>query len=222
MTAAGTSALGRPTALAACGVMAPVVYTAATIAASLQYPGYDHFKNFISELGATGAHGAGIMNYAGFLPYGVLMVAFAVAVNRGIRADVGGWLGPTVLGVYGLAYVGLAMAPCDPGCQAATPSLHHRIHFLLSDLILLTAVLGPFTLYPRMARDPAWRSLAAATLVLPGAAWLILEVSGVGMSGALRQRLWLLLLFVWIELAAIRLLRMGAVAGREWVPRAAA
>ena len=219
---ASTVARGRPIPLAVCGVVAPVVYTAATIAASLKYPGYDHLKNFISELGATGAPGAGIMNFAGFLPYGVLMVAFALAVHRGIRADVGGWLGPSILGVYGLAYVGVALAPCDPGCQAATPSLHHRMHLLLGDLIFLTAVLGPFTLYPRMARDPAWRSLAVPTLVLPGASWLILELSGMGMSGALRQRLWLLLLFLWIEMMAIRLLGFSAAAGRKPAPQAAA
>jgi hypothetical protein len=57
----------------------------------------------------------------------------------------------------------------------------------MGDFIFLTAVLGPFTLYARMLRDPAWRSLAVATLVLPSASWLILELSGVGVSGALRQ-----------------------------------
>jgi hypothetical protein len=110
------------------------------------------------------------MNFAGFLAYGVLIMAFALAVHRGIRADVGGWLGPTVLALYGLAYIGV---------------------------------------YPRLTKDPAWRSLAVATLVLPAAAWLMLELSGVGPSGALRQRLWLLLLFVWIELIAVRLFRLG-------------
>jgi hypothetical protein len=149
------------------------------------------------------------MNFAGFLPYGVLMLAFALAVHRGIRNDVGGWLGPTVLALYGLCYIGVAFAQCDPGCQAATPSLHHRIHFLLGDVIVLAAVVGPFTLYPRMAKDPLWRSLAIATLVLPAGAWAISDLSGIGLSGALRQRLWLLLIFVWIELVAVRLIRLG-------------
>ena len=58
---------GRSAALAACGVGAPIVYTAAAIAASINYPDYDHLKNFVSELGATGAPGAAIMNFAGFL-----------------------------------------------------------------------------------------------------------------------------------------------------------
>jgi len=132
-----------------------------------------------------------------------------VAVHHGIREEVGGWLGPTVLALYGLSYIGVAFARCDPGCQAATPSLHHRIHFLLGDVIILAAVLGPFTLYPRIAKDPLWRSLGIATLVLPGGAWAILELSGIGLSGALRQRLWLLLIFVWIELVAVRLIRLA-------------
>ena len=203
--------VGRQNVLAACGIAAPLVFTAAVIAASVNHPGYDQLKNFISELGATGAPAAGVMNFAGFLPYGLLLVAFALAVHRGMRADAGGWLGPSMLALYGLAYVALAVSPCDPGCQAATPSLHHRMHFLLGDLIFLTAVLGPFTLYPRMLKDPAWRSLAPATLILPGMAWLILEASGAGVPGALRQRVWLILVFLWIALVALRLLRIGAI-----------
>src|SRR2546427_5305800 len=102
---ASTAHRSRSVFLAACGVIAPFVYTAAAIAAGLKYPGYDHLKNAISELGATGAPSATIMNFAGFLPYGVLMVAFALAVHHGIRADAGGWLAPSLLGTYGFAYV---------------------------------------------------------------------------------------------------------------------
>jgi hypothetical protein len=202
-------AVARQNVLAACGVAAPVVFIAAVAVASVNHPGYTQLENFISELGATGAPAASIMNFAGFLPYGVLIVVFASALHRGIRADAGGWLGPSLLALYGLAYVALAVSPCDPGCRAAAPSWHHRMHFLLSDLILLTAVLGPFTLYARMLKDPAWRSLAPATLVLPGTAWLIIEASGLGASGALRQRLWLALLFGWIVLTARQLWRAG-------------
>ena len=206
---ASTLATDRPVALAACGLAAPMVFTAAVVSASIRYPGYSHAKNFISELGATGAPGAAIMNFAGFLAYGVLIVAFALAIHRSIRPDIGGWLGPAMLGLYGLAYVGVAMAPCDPGCQSPAPSLHHQLHILLGDLIVLTAVLGPCTLYSRMRQDPAWRSLALATLLLPWAAWVIVEASGVGVSGAIRQRLWLLLLFLWIELMALRAIALG-------------
>jgi hypothetical protein len=193
--------------LAITGLLAPLVFILAALAASTLHPGYDHLKNFISELGATGAPAAGIMNFGGFLVYGLLMMTFAWALHRGIRADSGGWLGPAVLGLYGLAYVGVALAPCDAGCQAAAPSLHHRLHLLLGELVLLTAVASPFTLYARMVNDPEWRSLGTLTLLLPGSAWVVLQASGLGIAGAIRQRLWLLLLFIWIELVALRLLR---------------
>jgi uncharacterized protein DUF998 len=204
----------RPAALAACGIAAPLVYTAAAITAGLRDPHYSHLKNFVSELGAAGAPGAGVMNFAGFLPYGILIMLFALGIHRGMRPDAGGWLGPTVLGLYGLAYVALAFAPCDPGCQAlAPPSLHHQVHLLLGDIIFLTIVVGPFALYPRMVNDPDWRALATATLLLPASAWLILNVSLIGsilgVAGAIRQRVALLLIFTWIELAAIRLMRPG-------------
>jgi hypothetical protein len=199
----------RSNRLAVTGLLAPLVFSCAALAAGALSPGYDHLKNFVSELGATGAPAAGIMNYGGFLVYGLLMMAFAWAVHRGMRVDSGGWLGPMVLALYGLAYVGVALASCDAGCQAAVPSVHHRLHLLLGELVLLTAVLSPFTLYVRMVKDPEWRSLATPTLLLPGTAWVVLQAGGLGVAGAIRQRIWLLLLFLWIELVALRLLRSG-------------
>jgi hypothetical membrane protein len=204
----------RSTRLAITGLLAPLVFILAALAASALHPGYDHLKNFVSELGATGAPAAGIMNVGGFLVYGLLMMAFAWAVHRGLQAAPGGWLGPAVLALYGLAYVGVALAPCDAGCQPAVPSAHHRAHLLLGELILLTAVLSPFTLYARMVKAPEWRSLATFTLLLPGTAWVVLQARGLGVAGAIRQRVWLLLLFIWIELVALRLLRDGASSGR--------
>jgi hypothetical protein len=65
-----------------------------------------------------------------------------------------------------------------------------------------------------MFKDPVWQSLATPTVVLPGSAWVVLQASGLGVAGAIRQRLWLLLLFIWIELVALRLLRSGARSGR--------
>ena len=191
-------------------MLAPLVYSTSALVASRTYSGFSHLTTFISELGATGAPSAHLMNFGGFLPYGILVIALAAALHRTLRSAAGGWLGPMLLGVYGLAYVALAFASCDYGCAAAAPSLSHRIHFLLGDLIVVAAVAAPVALYPPMLGDPAWSSLARATLVLPASAWLVFSVAMVGLPGAVRQRLWLLLLFIWIELVSVRLLRTGA------------
>jgi Predicted membrane protein len=142
--------------LAACGMLAPLIYSTSALIASRTYSGFSHLTTFISELGATGAPSAHLMNFGGFLPYGVLVIALAAALHRTLRSAAGGWLGPMLLAVYGLAYVALAFASCDYGCAAAAPSLPHRIHFLLGDLIVVAAVAAPVALYPRMLGDPAW------------------------------------------------------------------
>ena len=82
----------RAVALTICGLAAPFVYAAAAITASLKYPGYDHLKNFVSELGASGSPSAGIMNL-GFFLYGLLVALLALAIHRGIRPDAGGVAG---------------------------------------------------------------------------------------------------------------------------------
>jgi hypothetical membrane protein len=190
------------------------MYAGAAAVASSHVPGFSQLTNFISELGATGSPAAGIMNFGGFLPYGVLMAAFAVGLHRGIGEGPGGWLGPAVLGVYGLAYVALAFAPCDQGCQPVTPSIHHRLHFFLGDFIFLAMVVSAYALYSRLMKDRTWAALGGATLVLPAAAWLILNLSLLGIPGGLRQRICLLLIFLWIELMGLRLFRGARSAAR--------
>ena len=66
------------------------------------------------------------------------------------------------------------------------------------------------------ALDQALRRPSGSAMISPGprrAAWLIIEASGVGVSVALRQRLWLALLFGWIVLMALQLLRTGSEQG---------
>jgi hypothetical protein len=50
--------------LALCGAVAPIIYTVGALAAGAGYPGYSHMKQFVSELGATGAPMALVMNAA--------------------------------------------------------------------------------------------------------------------------------------------------------------
>jgi hypothetical protein len=83
-------------------------------------------------------------------------------------------------------------------------------------------VVGPFALYSRMIKDPNWISLGWVTLALPTSAWLILNLRMLGLAGGVRQRLCLLLLFAWIELVAIRLLRLGTNHNRRLASQAAA
>ena len=151
------------------------------------------------------------MNYAGFLLFGILIVAFAVGLHRGIAAGPGDWLGPAVLGLYGAAYILVAFAPCDPGCTPDAPSWRQEAHYVLGRIIAVTAVGAPVALYARLARDDRWarwRGPALGLPVLGWVCWLSLQFEGASVPIGLRQRLWLALTLAGIELLALRLVRL--------------
>jgi hypothetical membrane protein len=193
--------------LALCGAAAPLVYTVGALAAGAGSPGYSHVKQFVSELGATDAPTALLMN-ATFLLFGVLMTVFALGLHRGIQAGPGDWLGIALIVGYGLFYVALAFAPCDPGCRPDPGSFHHRAHFLLSDSIVFVAIASPLVLFSRLKRDSRWAEVAWLVLLAAVAAWALFGLPAVGLGGPVKQRVWLFLIFVWIETLALRLLRL--------------
>ena len=171
-------------------------------------------KQFVSELGATGAPTAFLMN-AAFLLFGVLTAVFALGLHRGIQAGPGDWLGIALIIAYGVSYVALAFAPCDPSCRGAPGSVHHRAHLLLGDSIVFVAAAGPLVLYSRLKRDSRWTDVAWLVLCAALAAWGLFMMPVPGVAGALKQRLWLLLIFVWIETLALRLLQLSKRASSQ-------
>lgn len=195
--------------LAVCGILAPITFALATLAAGSVHPQYSHLSRMVSELGETGAPGAAVMNYAGFLLFGILIVAFAFGLHRGIAAGPGDWLGPAVLGLYGAAYILVAFAPCDPGCAGSTPSWHHQAHLLLGRIIFLTAVGAPVALYARLARDEQWARWRVLVLGLPVLGWLTLQLPLPSVPFGLQQRLWLAFTFAGIETLALRLVGLA-------------
>ena len=79
------------------GVLAPLVFLGAVIVTAGGRPEYHHATQAISELGEVGARNAALMNYGGFLLYGLLIVGLAVGLHQGIRRGSGDLLGPLLL-----------------------------------------------------------------------------------------------------------------------------
>lgn len=112
------------------------------VAGGAAWPGYSHVSQFISELGATGAPQARLVNLGGFLPVGVLLTLFAVlsaflAPRSGPR--VAGFL---LLALFAVGYLGAAFFPCDVGCRPATPSFSQMMHNLAGLAGYLGAPIG--------------------------------------------------------------------------------
>lgn len=93
--------------------------------------GHSHIENFISELGAVRTEWGAIVSFGGFLPIGILTLAFLIVAAPLLGDRAGGMVGYWLLSCVGVAYVGAAFAPCDVGCPSPPTSARQFLHHLL-------------------------------------------------------------------------------------------
>ena len=190
------------------GVVAPIVFVTITgVVGALR--DYSHVHQFVSELGATGTPFARVMNYLGFLPAGLLFVAFAVstralAPGRGTAAA-GGFL----LGVFAVGVVTAGLASCDPGCPQGSGTLANIIHDRVSPLAFMSAIGGIALFGVSFRKVSEWTSLSRYSLLSAAVSlvFMLLLVRSLGsreMTG-LWQRLFLATVFTWCAIVGIRL-----------------
>lgn len=106
------------------------------------YPGYDHARQYISELGATGAVTGPAVSWLGFVPSGGIIAAgclIAAWVSRRNGLSVAFWL---LLGWYGVSLAAAGVYPCAFECNRAEPSFNALMHDLFGGTGYLTAVIG--------------------------------------------------------------------------------
>jgi hypothetical protein len=110
------------------GTLGALVILVLTVLGGAAFPNYSHLSQFISELGARAAPHGRLISFAGFLPAGLLLCAFAFFASRVLpRSPV------TLLGLVGIAFFALgygvaAFFPCEQGCRPVEPSLSQVIH----------------------------------------------------------------------------------------------
>ena len=196
--------------LALCGVAAPIVFGVVLAVAGIAYDGYSHVTQAVSELGGGGAQYPLIQN-ASFFVLGLLLVAFAFGLQRGIGDGGGSKVGPALVGAFGVsAGIGNAFFPCDPGCEFET--LTGTMHNLTGLGGFIAGVAAIFLISRRLGGDASWRSFQRFSR-LTGVAALVSLLLWIGVAKAaeidavngLLQRLYIGVWFLWIEVMALRL-----------------
>jgi hypothetical protein len=184
-----------------CALLAAALVLATTLAGAALRPGYSHCAHYISELGELGAPHAAAVNFLGFLPAGMLVLAFcaiAAVQTAGARRRFG-WL--CVSGI-GWAYALAAFLPCDPGCPSEG-SLRQQLHSAGAITAYLGAPVG-FLLLRDAVRPRALSPLCAALVLL---AFFGMLAPGLEPQRGLLQRIAEVALFAWIVAAAFALRR---------------
>lgn len=124
----------------ACGLLGPLLWAAAIILAGELRPGFDHVRQYISELGERGSSTELFMRFGGFVGSGILIVGYAAAFHT-MLARISGrpWLTLLVaalVAVDGMGRIGAGLFPCEPGC-AAPEALSQRLHGLSATIAFL-------------------------------------------------------------------------------------
>ena len=204
--------------LAAGGVVAPVVDVLVIVWLGALDPNYSHVRQVISELGETGRRYAAVFSVWCVL-WGLLFAGFAVALARGLRGHKGSWLGPGALLLMAAGGILSSFFPCDAGCAGETASA--KAHILNGEVAMAATVVAPFLVWVAMRRSVAWRryralTLAAGGLLLAVTGWLALcHYAGLGRAACAfgaGQRLFFGILYVWVEVIAVRLWSRGSAA----------
>lgn len=137
-------------------------------------PGYSQLSSFVSELNATSTPWASALGFAGFLPLALLLAAFLVAAGPLVDVRGASRLGYLLLWSQPIAFLGVVVAPCDPGCPAVgspTQALHNLIGLVTYMAAGLAFMLLSFA--PGLTgRAGVWRHLLRAA----GGVWFLLFV----------------------------------------------
>jgi hypothetical membrane protein len=186
------------------GIAGPVLFVIALIVCGSLRPDYSHVSQFISELGAVGTPNAAWMNFAGFVPAGLLIAGFGASLafllppgpgSRGIAA---------LVGLFGLGTAVAGLAHCEPGCPQDQPTLHDGV----SVAAFVSAIVASALAARVFRRLPAWRSLSAYSAVssVAAACLLVALFTSIGSSSStgLWQRLLVGTLFLWCSVVSVR------------------
>ncbi len=147
-------------ALAWAGIVGPVLFTVVFLAQEALRRG--DFSPVAEPVSALEAGPNGWVQRLNFLVFGMLTMAHAIGLHRGMHPVRGGWVGPALLFLTGLGALVSAAVPWreDAAGVAYAPAAHTvggMIFFLGSPAALIV-------LSRRMRHDPSWRGLAPYTL----------------------------------------------------------
>jgi hypothetical membrane protein len=190
------------------GIAAPVLWLAAIAYAGSLRPEYSHYRQYISELAARGTPTQHLMQVAGFVLPGVMVVAFGLLVGLSAQTKLAGTAAALLI-VSGIARIAAGAFPLDPCCASMAPSFSQRMHnaagagYVLSmgGAVLIWSAVADRRFRTR-ARWFRWYSLATfvAALTLP---WWLIRLGTDSANVGLFQRASFGVLNLWVLVFAV-------------------
>ncbi len=190
------------------GIVGPIVFAVVVMLGAALRPGYSHVTNFISELGATGTTNAALMNYAGFVPAGLMLAAFGVSLAWALPRHRLTIFAAALVALFGAGVAASGFISCDAGCPQAEGSIENLAHNGIAPISFLCLILGAGILGIYFRRLSAWRACSAYSLLTSALAlcFLVALASSLDTRAltGLWQRLLLSVSLLWCAVIGLR------------------
>jgi hypothetical protein len=200
--------LNTHTALAAAGILGPLILFGGDLGAGLTTPGYSLVNSSISSLALTNI---GWLQTIGFLALGLLVEIFTAGLLYNVKRGRWFFAGIAALLLFGFGMLCIGAFNTDPANGPHTRD--GMIHQLATKISFSLFPIATFLLAFNFKRDPEWRilykySLAACIASVVIAVSLLFFKEGAGYFG-LMERLVVANMIIWVEVSAINLFRLS-------------
>ena len=201
--------------LAWAGIIGPVLFTASFLL-QMRFRA-DEFNPIAEPVSALEAGPNGWIQQLNFVVFGLLTIAFAVGLQRGLSPIRAGVAGPALIALSGIGLLFAAALPLRE--DAAGVTYDPGGHVVGGVMFFASAAVGLIVLSRRIANDARWSGLSTYTLVVGITALAGFAAGGPlvmpddaplhSWAGLVQQALLLLLLFPCRVILSLRLLRVA-------------
>jgi len=201
------------TGFAIAGILAPLLLIIGDIsAASVASPGYSLLENSISSLALTQI---GWMQTIGFLFLGLLVEVFTAGLLFNIRGKRLFYLGIFLFVIFGFALLLIGAFRTDP--VGAERTIEGRIHGLTAQTAFTIFPIALLSLLSSIKNDPNWQRFFRYTLVTLILGVVLIIVIRIAQEPnqvfGLMERLIVINMLIWVEIAAIHLFTLSLKRG---------
>jgi hypothetical protein len=204
------------------GIAGPIYYVGFVTLLGLLWPGYDPIRQTQSELGAVNAPHGLLMNVAGFMALGVVILAFAAAYHLVLRPSPWKLVATVLMAVAGLGMITVGNFPCDAGCVDVTRTSELHSTFSMPGAIGLpgAAMLSSLAFRDDGRFGHAWQVASFVLGLATLASGPIIAADLLADQAGLLQRAAMWTPILWMSAVAVRLAALTRT-DRGTVPAAA-
>jgi len=201
--------------LALAGVVGPIVLVASDLVAAISAPSYNLIHDSISSLAWSPM---GWLQSIGFLAIGLLVEIFAAGLFVSISEARGFRLGIALLVCFGFGLLLIGAFRADP--TGSPHTVQGTIHTIAAAAVFSIFPIASLLMALSVRKDPYWKGLFIYTVVATGLAFA-LEIGHLSLPTKLSwfglyERILVANTAIWVEIMAIRLLRLSLDGSRRF------